>query len=182
MSFTPERYQINNLNFIPFISKNEVDNAILEISKQINFDYKNSTPVFLITLKGAVFFAVKLLENINLNCEIHVISAKSYGSQLESSGNVMIKVEELNLQNRDVIIIEDIIDTGYTMEKVLSVIQKTSPRSVAIASLLAKPEKACVDIKIDYLGFNIPAQFVIGSGLDFDEKGRNLSGIYILEE
>ncbi len=182
MSFSPDVYKINNLNFVPLISESEVHKTILDISKQINEDYKNSVPVFLITLKGAVFFAVKLLENIELDCEIEVISAKSYGSEMKSSGNVIINVADLNLENRDVIIIEDIIDTGYTMDKLLPIIHKQSPRSVAIASLLAKPEKMCVDIKINYLGFNIPSDFIIGSGLDFDEKGRNLAGIYVLQE
>lgn len=181
MSFAPEKYVINNLNFIPLIPKHEIDVATIRIASQINEDYKNSTPIFLITLKGAVFFAINLLRYIKLDCEIETISARSYGQKMESSGNVKIKFESKNLQNRDVIIIEDVIDTGYTLEKLKQVISLKSPRSLAVASLLAKPEKFCTDIKIDYLGFNVPPKFVIGEGLDFDEKGRNLSGIYVLE-
>ncbi len=181
MSFAPRKYQINHLNFKPYLSEREVDSAIKKIAEDINKDYKERTPVFLITLKGAMFFGVKLLQNIELDCKVEVIAAKSYGSNMHSCGKVEVQESSINLKEQDVIIVEDIIDTGYTIDKLLKTIQKHDPRTVAVASLVAKPEKFCVDININYLGFSVPPNFIIGSGMDYDERGRNLSGIYILE-
>jgi len=182
MKFNPEEYVINNLVFVPFISKNEIDDAIIKIASRINKDYKNKTPLFLITLKGAIFFAADLLRFIKIDCEIETISAKSYGEKMETSGKVKVMLENIDLTGKDIIILEDIVDTGLTLEKLKQVINLRSPRSISVASLLAKPEKFCVDVKIDYLGFSIPPRFVIGNGLDFDERGRNLSGIYVLKD
>ena len=176
-----EEYVINKLIFKKTISENEIDKAVSKIAKKINKDYQNSQPCFLITMKGAIFFGVELLKQIKLPCTIDVISAKSYGEKMKSNGEVSIYHSNLDLKGKDVILIEDIVDTGYTLEKLLKTINSFSPKSVKVASLIAKPEKFCVDVHIDYLGFSVKPEFIIGYGLDFNELGRNLRGIYTLD-
>ncbi|MPM71294.1 Hypoxanthine phosphoribosyltransferase [bioreactor metagenome] len=138
--------------------------------------------MFLIALNGAMFWAVELLKEINLQCKLETIHAKSYGNAMQSDGNVSVMYNNMDLENKDIIIIEDIVDTGYTMQKLLETINIQKPKSVAIAALITKPEKIVINIKIDYLGFAIPPEFIIGCGMDYKEFGRNLRGIYRLKD
>jgi hypoxanthine phosphoribosyltransferase len=177
-----EKYTINKLTFKKTISEEKINEKIAEIAKKINEDYKNSQPCFLITMKGAIFFAVEILKQIEIPCTIDIISAKSYGEKMKSNpGEVSIQHNNLDLKGKDVILVEDIVDTGYTLEKLLKTLNFFSPKSVKVATLLAKPDKFCVDVHIDYLGFSMSPEFIIGFGLDFNEFGRNLKSIYTLE-
>lgn len=176
-----KKYTINKLSFVQTITEQEVSGVIAKIAQRINEDYKGKQPCFLITMKGAIFFGVELLRQIDLPCTLDVISVKSYGKKMKSNpSDISIHHENLDLRGKDVILVEDIVDTGYTLEKLLKTLEQFQPKSLAVASLVAKPEKYCVNVRIDYLGFSLSPEFIIGSGMDFNEQGRNLKGIYSL--
>ncbi|MCE6990721.1 hypoxanthine phosphoribosyltransferase [Dyadobacter sp. CY323] len=167
--------------FVPFISKEEIETRITELAASISRDYKDSCPVFLVVLNGAFLFASELVKRIPLSCEITFIRVSSY-SKTESTGEVkeIIGIDK-NLANRDIIIIEDIVDTGLTMSQLISKVWEKSPKSVEVATLLHKPESLKTPIELRYTGFKIGNKFVVGYGLDYDEIGRNLDSIYALE-
>ncbi|NIJ50891.1 hypoxanthine phosphoribosyltransferase [Dyadobacter arcticus] len=166
--------------FVPFISKEDIETRITELAALISKDYKESCPVFLVVLNGAFLFAGELVKRIPLSCEITFIRLASY-SQTESAGSVTeIFGIDKSLENRDVIIIEDIVDTGLTMSQLLKQIGKMSPKSVEIATLLHKPEALKTPVIIRYKGFEIANRFVVGYGLDYDGIGRNLDSIYVV--
>jgi len=173
---------IHDKTFTPFISQETIENRIAELATQINSDYEGRKPVFLVVLNGAFLFASELVKNIPLSSEITFIRLSSY-SQTESTGKVrqIIGLEE-KLTDRDVIIIEDIVDTGLTMHQLLLQIQDLGPSSIAIATLLHKPEAIKKPVDLRYVGFQIPNRFVVGYGLDYDGLGRNLDALYVLPE
>lgn len=173
---------IHDKTFTPFISQEVIENRIAELAAQINTDYQGRKPFFLVVLNGAFLFASELVKKIPLSCEITFIRLSSY-SQTESTGKVrqIIGLEE-NLIDRDVIIIEDIVDTGLTMHQLLLQIRELGPNSVEIATLLHKPEAIKKPIELRYVGFEIPNRFVVGYGLDYDGLGRNLDALYVLPE
>lgn len=173
---------INGKKFKPYISKEKIDNAIAKIADEINRDYFGRKPVFLAILKGSIFFAADLLRKINLDCTLETISAQSYGQSLESSGNVDIKYQNIDIKNKDVIIVEDIIDTGLTLTEMTKELLKLEPKSIETACLLSKPDARKNDIEVKYLGFEIDNLFVIGMGLDYAQHGRQLPYIYIAED
>ncbi|MBM2815827.1 MAG: hypoxanthine phosphoribosyltransferase [Ignavibacteria bacterium] len=173
---------INGNKFIPFIDKNSIEEAVMRISGEINQDYSNKKPVFLIVLKGAFIFAADLIRSCNMECEVEVINAKSYGAAMESSGNVRISNFDFEIKGKDVIIIEDIIDTGITLKALSEAINEHHPASLEICVLLSKPSMRKVEVSCKYLGLEIPDKFVIGYGLDYDGRGRNLPEIYILDK
>jgi hypoxanthine phosphoribosyltransferase len=160
------------------ISEDEIKLKVDELAARINNDYNDKSPVFIVVLKGAIFFAVDLLKKINLNIEIRTISAKSYGNSMTSTGEVLINSHNLYIENRDVIIIEDIIDTGLTLDTLISNIKKFNPASIECAVFLSKPEQRKIEVPVKYLGIEIPSDFVVGYGLDFAEYGRNFPAIY----
>ncbi|HRT68502.1 MAG TPA: phosphoribosyltransferase family protein, partial [Bacteroidota bacterium] len=129
--------------------------------------------------KGAMVFAADLIREIQLPVRIETIIAKSYGMNIETSGKVNIIKNDLNINGEDVIVVEDIIDTGITMAKLLKNLERDKPRSISVCSLLFKPDKIIEKIDIKYLGFSIDPLFVIGYGIDYAEQGRNLKDIYI---
>ena len=167
-------------NFTPFISRETIENRITEIAKQINTDYEGRCPLFIVVLNGAFLFATELVKNIPLSCEITFVRLSSY-AQTESTGKVrqIIGLEE-KIAERDVIIIEDIVDTGLTMTQLLAQIEDLKPRSIEIATLLHKPEALKKSVKMRYIGFEIENKFVVGYGLDYDGLGRNLDALYVL--
>ena len=133
-------------------------------------------------LKGSIFFTADLLKAVTIPCEIEFMAVSSYGRDTKSSGEVKL-VKDLNvpIQGRDVIIIEDIIDSGNTLSYLKRLLEQRNPNSVKICTLLDKPERRKVDLKADYVGFVIPDEFVVGYGLDYDEKFRTYDEVYILK-
>lgn len=168
--------------FTPFINCETIENRIAELAVQINNDYQGRCPLFIVVLNGAFLFATELVKNIPLTCEITFVRLSSY-AQTESTGNVrqIIGLEE-KITGRDVIIIEDIVDTGLTMTQLLSQIDDHKPNSIEIATLLHKPEALQKPVKMRYIGFEIENRFVVGYGLDYDGLGRNLDALYVLKE
>jgi hypoxanthine phosphoribosyltransferase len=169
-------------NFTPFISRNTIENRISELAAQISKDYEGRCPVFIVVLNGAFFFATELVKSIPLSCEITFVRFSSY-AQTKSTGQVkrIIGLEE-QISGRDVVIIEDIVDTGLTMSQLLEQIRELKPGSVAVATLLHKPEALQTPIDLNYVGFEIENRFVVGYGLDYDGIGRNLDAIYVLAD
>jgi hypoxanthine phosphoribosyltransferase len=164
-----------------FISAAKISKRIKELAAKINKDYKNKTPIFIGVLNGSFMFLSDLIREIKVDCEIDFMKLSSYGDSKISSGEVRV-LKELNCQieGRDIIVVEDIIDSGLSMKYMNSIILQQKPKSLKIASLLFKKGVSNLDFKIDYIGFKIENEFVVGYGLDFSQKYRNLKGIYVL--
>ena len=172
----------HDLSFKPFLSKEKIQNRVNELSQIITSDYKGKKPIFLGILNGAFIFVADLVRACNLTCETTFIKLSSYDG-VKSSGNVTTLIGmDIELKGRDVIVVEDIIDTGKTLNQFLKELKKLGPASIKLASLLVKPDALQHEIKVDYKGFDIPNKFVIGYGLDYNGEGRNLDGIYQLAE
>ncbi|MDP4115897.1 MAG: hypoxanthine phosphoribosyltransferase [Bacteroidota bacterium] len=174
---------INNDVFVPYLTEEVLQSRIKELAEQINVDYAGKTPVFIGVLNGAFLFLADLIKSINVDCEIDFFKLSSYGDQKISSGNVkMLKELNCEVDGRDLIIVEDIVDSGLSIKFIEDLIGNSKPASMKVASLLVKPKSLMYDVKIDYIGFEIPSKFVVGYGLDYAQKYRNLRSIYILKE
>ena len=178
-----DRMIIGNDAFIPLLTEEQIQNRIKELAVQISLDYKFSVPVFIGVLNGSFLFMSDLIRYLSIDCEVDFFKLSSYGDAKISSGNVRL-LKELNCEvnERDIIIVEDIVDTGLSLKYIEELFSEKSPNSMKVVSLLVKPGSLKYDVKIDYIGFRIPDKFVIGYGLDFAQKYRNLRGIYVLNE
>jgi hypoxanthine phosphoribosyltransferase len=156
---------------------------IAELGAQITRDYADDPPLLVCVLKGAFMFLSDLVRSIDLPIEVDFMAISSYGSGTQTSGIVrIVKDLEISIEGRTVIVVEDIIDSGLTLSYLLKSLQARRPRSLAICALLTKPERREVDVPVTYVGFEIPNRFVVGYGLDFDERFRNLEEIGVVEE
>lgn len=165
------------------IDEEKIQEKIREIAKKIENDYKGKEITLICILKGSTFFTVDLAKRINGNVKIEFIQVSSYGSSTVSSGNVELGLDlKESIENKDVIIVEDIIDTGRTLSYLIEHLKGRKPNSLKICTLLDKPERRIYDVKVDYTGFQIPDKFVIGYGLDYDEAYRNLPYIGYIGE
>ena len=154
-----------------------------EIAAQINKDYEGEDVILLCTLKGSVMWFSDILKNMTVNTKIDFVSASSYGASKTSSGVVKIKFDpEINMYNSHVIVVEDIVDTGNTLKYLLAKLQERGPKSVKVCTMLNKESRRTTDLHADYVGFEIDDLFVIGYGLDFDQRFRELPYISYLEE
>lgn len=180
---SPEKLLIGTDEFVPLLTEEQIQNRIKELAEQISSDYKSSVPVFIGVLNGSFLFMSDLIRYLTINCEIDFFKLSSYGDAKISSGNVTL-LKELNCEvnDRDIVIVEDIVDTGLSIKYIEELFAEKRPNSMKVVSLLVKPGSLKYDVKIDYIGFKIPNKFVIGYGLDFAQKYRNLRGIYILNE
>lgn len=166
------------------INKEEISSEIKRLAKEITEDYKNKDLVIIGILKGAFMFLSDLIREINLIMEIDFIELSSYeGKQTESSGEVtIVKHITKDIKERDILIVEDIVDTGLTISFLREHLKKDEPTSIKVCSLTSKPARRENRVVIDYLGFEVPNKFIVGYGIDYDEKYRNLPEIYYLEE
>jgi hypoxanthine phosphoribosyltransferase len=174
---------IGTEKFVPFLTEEVIQKRIAEMGKQISEDYKTKLPIIIGVLNGCFMFMSDLVKNISINCEMDFFKLSSYGDAKISSGKVKL-VKDLNadINDRHLILVEDIIDSGLSISYIQELIKEHTPASVKVVSLLMKPESLKYDIKIDYIGFKIPNKFVIGYGLDYAQKYRNLRSIYVLSE
>jgi len=158
------------------LSRETIAEKVSELGKKIERDFKNAEDIILVgLLRGSTIFLADLVREINLDAKLDFMVASSYGNAMDSSREVKIlKDLEEDIHGKNVIIIEDIIDTGYTLEKVREILLLREPESLAICTLLDKPERREVDVPVDYIGFQIPDVFVIGYGIDYAQKHRNL--------
>jgi len=161
-------------NFDILINESNLDKRIEELAKEIMRDYKNEDLVFVGVLKGAAVFMIELAKKIKNSVEFEFIQVESYQGT-ESTGKIKLKQDLIDkIEGRNIIIIEDIVDTGRTLEYLREYIKKHNPKSVKVCTLLSKPSRRIVELNIDYIGFSIPDEFVIGFGMDYDQKYRNL--------
>ncbi|MEO8473159.1 MAG: hypoxanthine phosphoribosyltransferase [Chryseolinea sp.] len=174
--------RIKDLEFKKFISRTKVQVHVRQLAKQINEDYNDKSPVFLPILNGSFMFASDLIKNIEVPCRVSFVKVSSY-SGTTSSGQLksLIGLEE-SLFNQDIIIVEDIVDTGLTLQRIVQELKSLGTRSVEVVSLLRKQPAREKKIHVKYVGFEIENEFVLGYGLDYDGLGRNFTDIFELDQ
>lgn len=172
---------IKDKTFRPFISAEEIEKRVVAVGKQLTKDLEGKLPLFVVVLNGAYVFAADLLRHVDIPCEVCFIRLSSY-SGMESTGKLVqvIGLKE-DIKDRHIVIVEDIVDSGFTMEGLLKTLGEKGPADIRIATLLTKPGNMQVELKIDYCAFEIPNDFILGYGLDYDQQGRNLPAIYVVE-
>lgn len=172
--------KVHDKEFEPYLTHDEIDVQVSRVASEISADYKGRRPLFIAILNGAFIFAADLFRKLDIEAEICFIKLASYKG-VKSSGQVITAIGlDVETYGRDVIIIEDIVDTGKTLSQFLPQLVHSQPASLKIATLLHKPDATVHPLEIDYLGFTIPNKFVLGYGLDYDGLGRNIPEIYQL--
>ena len=164
------------------IDEDTVDARIKEIAEQISKDYENKEVRLICILKGSVFYTTELAKRLTIPTTIDFMKLSSYGSGTVSSGTIEIKKDlDDSIEGLDVIVVEDIIDSGHTLEQLIPELKKRNPRSIAVTTLLDKPSRREVDVNVDYIGFEVEDKFVVGYGLDYDQSYRDLPFIGVVE-
>lgn len=174
--------QVNGDTFVPMISERRIRARIRELAQQISKDHRGTVPVFIGILNGSFIFFADLIREVTIPCEVDFLKLSSYGDAKISSGNVRL-LKDLNCQvdGRNIVVVEDVIDSGLSMEYIKALIQHQNPKSLKVVTLLYKKEAVKTAVTIDYVGFTIPKDFVIGYGLDYAQRMRNLKQIYRLK-
>ena len=173
---------IGGKTFEQYISEEQIAGRVAELGAMISKEYADKNPLFIVLLKGAYVFASDLLKHFLHPCTVSFFRLSSYKG-MSSTGELTFKdVFDESIQGRDVVVVEDIVDTGNTLSGFLPALQRLEPNSVKVVSLLSKPDVLQGKVHIDFLGFEIPPAFVVGYGLDFDEQGRNYPQIYQLKQ
>lgn len=173
-----ESIQIKDKRFTISITEEQILKEVDRVAQEINRDLKEKNPLFLSVLNGSFMFTADLMKRINIPCEISFVKLASYQG-ISSTGKIteVIGINE-DISERCVVIVEDIVDTGFTMQRLLETLGTRNPKEIHIASLLVKPEKLQVPLNIEYAAMNIPNDFIVGYGLDYDGLGRNYKDIY----
>lgn len=163
-------------------SEEQLKSAVEKIAGEINRDYEGKEPVLIGILKGSVVFMADLMREISVDCTTDFMSVSSYGGGTETSGSVRIRKDlDRSITGKDVIVIEDILDSGTTLSHLLEILEVRRPNSLKLCVLLDKPERRVTPVKYDYVGLTVPDEFIVGYGLDYDEKYRNLPYIGVLK-
>ena len=163
------------------IEEDSLQQRIRELGREVSADYRGKELLLVGVLKGAVFFMADLMRSITVPCEIDFMAISSYGASTDSSGVVRIlKDLDINIEGRDVLVVEDIIDSGLTLSYLIRNLESREPASLEVCALMTKPERREIDVPVRYVGFEIPNRFVIGYGLDYAERYRNLPYIGVL--
>jgi hypoxanthine phosphoribosyltransferase len=174
--------EINNKNLIKIIDENAIQYRVKEIATELSNSFVKKKPIFIGVLNGSFIFVSDLVRNLNIDCEIDFIKVSSYKGQ-KSMGTVkLLKDISADITNRHVVIVEDIIDSGLTIEFLVKRLNGASPKSISIVTLLLKPDIAKLSIPIDIIGFEIAPDYVVGYGLDYDQNFRHLPEVYRLEK
>jgi len=161
----------------------QIQAKIRELGQQLSKEYEGRNPLIICVLKGAFIFMADLVKNIDVHCEVDFMAVSSYGASTKSSGVVkIIKDLDVPVEGRDIIIVEDIIDSGLTLSYLIDVLERRNALSIAVVALFDKPGRRTVDLEPDYKGFTIPDAFVVGYGLDYAEKYRNLPFVGVLKK
>lgn len=177
-----QRVTLKDKTFVPYITSDKILESVKTMAEKINTDLKDEMPLFLVVLNGSFMFAADLLKEVTIPCEICFIKLASYhGTSSTGTVTEMIGLTD-EIKDRTVIVVEDIVDTGITLEKLITILQKRDVKQIKVASFLFKPESYTKKITIDYVGMEIPNDFVVGYGLDYDGLGRNMKDIYVLDK
>ncbi len=175
--------RLNGETFGVYLTADQIQRRVSELGAEISAAYEGRRPILVGVLNGAFMFLADLMRAIDVPCEVDFIKLSSYGDSKITSGVVReLKSVDANLRDKDVIIVEDIVDTGLSMQYLVDTIAQYEPASVATATLLQKEDATVADVYLDYVGFAISNLFVVGYGLDYSQLGRNLEHIYILQE
>lgn len=177
-----EKVKVLDKTFVPFITETKILESVKAVAERINKDMAGKNPIFLAVLNGSFMFMADLMRMITIPCEVSFVKLASYDG-VTSTGKIkeVIGISE-DLSGRTVVIVEDIVDTGLTMKRMLETLGTRNPESIHVCSLLVKPEKLQVDLNIEYAAMEIPNDFIVGYGLDYNHQGRNLRDIYVLEK
>lgn len=177
-----ERIRVHDRTFRPFIRKEEIAESVAAVADSINRDYAGKELVVLVVLRGAMMFAADLLRKLRVPCVVETVRVSSYGASMTSSGTLELEHALPNVVNRNVLIVEDIVDTGLTIEYLVKELGAASPASITVAALLSKPDVHKDRVIVDYVGRSIGPDFVVGYGLDYAGYGRELDAIWILDD
>ena len=171
----------SNLNIV--IPRTEIASTVARLAAEISCDYRDKSPLLIGILKGSFIFLADLIRVLDFPLELDFIRLSSYGGGTQSSGSIIIEQRlRSNVRGRHVLVVEDIVDTGITVAFLLDYLKKKKPATLALCALLDKPSRRRVPVAIDYLGIDVPDKFLVGYGLDFNEKYRNLPDICVLED
>ncbi len=163
------------------LSESEIKKRVKELAEKISRDYKDKTPIFVGILNGSYVFMADLLRELSIQVEVDFVKIRSYEGD-SSTGTIKFRKDiSADIDNRDVIIVEDIIDSGFTINFLVNRLRESGPKSVAVATALYKKEVAKLDFDVEYVGFEIPPEFVVGYGLDYNERYRNLKDVMVME-
>jgi hypoxanthine phosphoribosyltransferase len=166
-----------------FISRDEIAKAIDRLAREIKRDYQGKQPLLVGVLKGSFMFMADLIRQLDLPSELDFVRLSSYGATRESSGRVrVVQGVKMRVKGRDVLVVEDIVDTGITISFLLDYLKKKQPASLKVCTLTDKPSRRRIPVPIDYLGFTVPNKFIVGYGLDLNQRFRNLPDIYTMED
>lgn len=177
-----ELITIKDKQFKPYIGAEKIKEAVLKVAQELNNDLQDDFPIFLVVLNGSFMFAADLLREVSIPCEISFVKLASYhGTSSTGEVHELIGLKE-NVKGRTVVIVEDIVDTGNTIEKLIELLQIKNVKNIKIATALFKPEAYTKPFEVNYCGLQIKNEFVLGYGLDYDGLGRNLKDIYILAQ
>ena len=180
--YKPETIECNGERFKIYLTEEAIQERVAELGKELSEEYKGKSPIFIGVLNGAYIFLSDLMRFVKIPCEVDFLKLSSYGDEKVSSGQVTdLKDIDADIEGRNVILVEDIVDTGLSMKYLIDKLQKKSPASIKTVTLLHKTEATHHDVQLDYVGFRIPTLFVLGYGLDYAQEGRNLAQIYILD-
>lgn len=178
----PETWKLKDKSFEKYILNTDIQAKVTELAQRINTELKGKKPLFVVVLNGAFIFASDLLKQVTIDCEIAFVKLSSYQGTQSSGVVQQIIGLDLDIKGRTIVVIEDIVDTGLTLESFLATLQAMEPAEVKVASCLLKPEPFKSKFPVDYLCFSIPNEFVVGYGLDYDGLGRNSADIYKIIE
>ncbi|MFQ5675847.1 MAG: hypoxanthine phosphoribosyltransferase [bacterium] len=182
MSSEATRELINQRDSKVLLSSEAIQEKVEELGKKISEDYRGKCPILIGVLNGSFIFCADLFRHIDIDCEVDFIKISSYGEAMETSGEVkLLKDIDAHLNGRHVIVVEDIVDSGYSVNFLRERMNQAKPKSLKFVSLLVKKEGAQVPYQIDYAGFSIPNRFVVGYGLDYGQKFRNLPEVYVMD-
>ena len=175
--------KVSDKEFAPFISQEKIENEIHRMANEIKRDMQDKEPLFLVMLNGAFMFAAELFKSLEMPCEMAFVKYKTYvGTHSTGKPNEMLGIEPERVNGRNIVIVEDIVDSGFTMNELLKDLNKKGSKSIKIASMMFKPKALKYDLKIDYVGMEIGNDFIVGYGLDYNEYGRNYKEIYKIVE
>jgi hypoxanthine phosphoribosyltransferase len=176
--------QVHDKIFSPYLSETQIKTRIVELGAQLNDFYSNKNPLLLPILNGSFIFAADLVRELTISPDIQFVKISSYGNEMESTKkiNSIFGLDNLQIEGQHILIIEDIVDSGFTVDFLMEYLSKKSPASLKVCALLYKPDSFKGKHTPDFIGFTIPSDFVVGYGLDYAQKGRELSSIYVLAE